>query len=72
MKLFESNELKYRLFRTIIQGVIGVAIANMDLLIGRLIIDPAVKTLIVALCMAVLSPIMAEIGRMGEENDQPD
>ena len=66
MKFFTSNDLKWRLLRTIVQGIIGVLIANLDLLIGTFQIDPAWKTLIVAGCMAVLSPIMAELG--GKEN----
>lgn len=68
MKFLTSNEWQYRLLRTIAQGVIGVLVANLDMLIARLSFDPAVKTMIVALCMAVLSPIMAEIGRKTEEN----
>lgn len=70
MKFLQSNDWQYRLLRTICQGVIGVLIANMDLLIAKLSFDPAIKTMIVALCMAVLSPIMAELGRKGE--DVPD
>ena len=66
MKLLTSNEWQYRLLRTIIQGVIGVLVANLDMLVNRLSFDPALKTMIVALCMAILSPIMAEIGRKTE------
>lgn len=64
MKFFESNELKYRLLRTIIQGVIGVVIANIDLIIGFIpIIPEALRGVIVLIIMAVLSPVMAEIGK---------
>ena len=69
MKFLTSNEWQYRLLRTIVQGVIGVLVANLDMLIGKLSFDPAMKTMIVALCMAILSPIMAEIGRKVEEDD---
>lgn len=61
MKLFNSNEWQYRLARTIIQGVIGVLIANLDMLIGKLTISGDFKPMIVALVMAILSPIMAQI-----------
>ena len=61
-----SNEAKYRLARTIVQGVIGVIIANIDLILGYVVFDPQARAVIVALVMAVLSPIMAEIGRAGE------
>lgn len=57
-----SNDTKYRLARTIIQGIIGVLIANLDLLISFIQIDPAMKPVIVALVMAVLSPVMSELG----------
>lgn len=68
MKLLTSNDWQYRLLRTIIQGIIGVLVANLDLLVSKLTFDPAIKTMIVALCMAVLSPIMAEIGSRNEDH----
>ena len=63
-----SNEPKYRLLRTIFQGVIGVIVANIDLLMGCVILDPQYRALVVALVMAVLSPIMAEMGRDANNN----
>lgn len=60
--LLTSNETKYRLIRTIIQGIIGVLIANLDLLIGMVTIPAELKPVIVALVMAILSPIMSELG----------
>ena len=57
-----SNAPKYRLLRTIVQGVLGVIVANLDLLFGYVVFDPAMRAFIVALVMAVLSPIMALIG----------
>ena len=63
-----SNEAKYRLARTIVQGVIGVIIANIDLLLGYVVFDPQARAVIVALVMAVLSPIMAEIGKQDAGN----
>lgn len=67
-KFLSSNETGYRLARTIIQGVIGVIIANLDLLIGYTFIDPAMKPVITALVMAVLSPVMSELGRAEHGN----
>ena len=68
MKFFESNELKYRLLRTIIQGVIGVLVANIDLIIGFIpIIPEALRGVIVLIIMAVLSPIMAELGKRDQD-----
>lgn len=71
MKLLTSNDWQYRLLRTIIQGIIGVLIANLDLLISKLTFDPSLKPMIVALVMAILSPIMAEIGK-GDGGDGKD
>lgn len=63
----KSNDWKYRLLRTIVQGVIGVIVANVDILVGYIVLDPATRALVVAFVMAVLSPIMAELGeRSGE------
>ena len=57
-----SNEPKYRLARTIVQGIIGVLVANIDLLIGMTPIPPVIKPVITGLVMAILSPIMAMMG----------
>lgn len=62
-----SNDTKYRLLRTIVQGLIGVLIANIDVLVGLTPINPDLKPIIVAVVMAILSPIMAELG--GRAND---
>lgn len=57
-----SNDWKYRLLRTIIQGILGVVVANLDLIVGACVFDPSQRALVVALVMAVLSPIMAALG----------
>lgn len=57
--LLTNNGTLARLLRTIIQGLIGVLIANLDYIVGGFQISPEQKTLIVALTMAVLSPIMS-------------
>lgn len=62
-----SNDAKYRLARTIVQGLIGVLIANLDLLIGLTPIEPALRPVITGLVMAVLSPIMAMMGGEPEQ-----
>ena len=61
-KFLQSNEWQYRLLRTIIQGVIGVLVANVDVLAGYVILDPAIRAVVVALVMAILSPVMAMLG----------
>ena len=62
-----SNDWQYRLLRTIIQGILGVVVANLDLIVGACVFDPSQRALVVALVMAVLSPIMAALGN--EEDD---
>lgn len=68
-KFLTSNDWQYRLLRTIIQGVLGVVIANLDVITGAFVFDPTAKGVIVALVMAVLSPIMALLG--SKEDGEP-
>ena len=72
MKEFlQSNKTVYRLLRTILQGIIGVIIANADVLIGTFAIPMEYRPIIVALVMAVLSPIMSELKKKdGDVNDE--
>lgn len=69
-KFLKSNETKYRLLRTIAQGIIGVLIANVDILVEGLTIPTEYKPMIVALVMAVLSPVMSELGKTDEEEGE--
>lgn len=66
-----SNDWQWRLLRTIVQGVLGVVIANLDLIMGWCVLDPGMRGLVVALVMAVLSPIMAALGGDGDEPEIP-
>ena len=61
-KFLPSNEWQYRLMRTILQGILGVLVANIDVLAGYAILDPAIRAIVVALVMAILSPVMAMLG----------
>lgn len=38
-----SNEWYWRLARTILQGVLGVVIANIDLIMDWCVLDPSVR-----------------------------
>lgn len=67
-----SNDARYRLLRTIVQGVIGVIVANLDTLIGLTPTPAVVKPIIVAVIMACLSPIMAYIGEQDGHGDTAD
>lgn len=57
-----SNEWPWRLARTVVQGVLGVVVANVDMLVGCAVLAPEWRAVVVALVMAVLSPVMAELG----------
>ena len=61
-KWLRSNSTSSRLTRTIFQAVVGVLIANIDFLISYFSFSPEMKAFIVALVMAILSPIMSELG----------
>ena len=69
-KFLTDNSALYRTLRTVLQGIIGVLIANLDVLIAPLTISDSFKPIIVALCMAILSPIMAEIGRATDKAEE--
>lgn len=71
-KFLASNETKYRLLRTILQGIIGVLIANADVLVGSFNIPTAYKPMIVALVMAVLSPLMSELGAKTDTDEMTE
>ena len=57
-----SNNAKWRTLRTIVQGIIGVLVANIDLIISNFSFDASAKAVIVALVMAILSPCMKALG----------
>ena len=61
-KFLTSNEWQWRLARTILQGIIGVIVANIDVLAGYVVLDPSIRAVVVALVMAILSPVMAMLG----------
>lgn len=69
-RFFVSNSKGWRLARTIVQGIIGVIIANIDVIIGAFDFPIEAKVIIVPLVMAILSPIMEAIGT--EEMDKDD
>lgn len=66
-EFFTSNETKWRLARTIVQAIISVIIGNLDIIFGTIIISDVWRPIVCALIMAILSPIMSEIGKKKEE-----
>lgn len=67
-EFLNSNDAKWRCARTIVQGILGVIIAQLPAILGTVQLDAVWTATIVALTMAVLSPIMAMLGdEDGEE-----
>ncbi len=62
-KFLTDNSAEMRMYRTIVQGLIGVVVSNIDVILGQFWINPALKPVIAAAVMAVLAPIMAELGK---------
>ncbi len=71
-RFLTSNETFFRLARTILQGILGVVVANLDYIVGYGHFSSGTRAIIVALVMAILSPIMSEIGKHIETSDEFD
>lgn len=71
-RFLTSNETLYRLARTILQGILGVIVANLDYIVGLGHFSAGTKALIVALVMAILSPLMSELGKTIPEAEDED
>lgn len=71
-RFLTSNEWPWRLARTVVQGVLGVVMANLDLLVGCAVLEPTWRAVVVALVMSVLSPVMAELGAAQAEKEAHD
>lgn len=57
-----GNEWYWRLARTLVQAIVGILAASIDGIVAELEIDPAIKPIIVAAVMSLLSPLMAALG----------
>ena len=68
-RFLTSNERQWRLMRAVVQGVLGIVAANVDLLMGVAVLDPTRRALCAAMVMAVLSPVIAELGKAGDSDE---
>lgn len=66
-KFLTSNSTGMRLARTIVQGMLGVLVSYMDVIVGHIALSPEMRPMVVALVMAILSPIMSALGGNDEE-----
>ena len=67
---FESNDNNARLLRTIVQGILGVAVSALGYYGASA--PEWVAVIVVPVVMAVLSPVMAEIGKKIAEDSNTD
>ena len=62
-----SNDTKWRLLRTIFQGIIGAVIAYLDVLLRFFAIPDELRPFILVVVMSILSPVMSCIKSGGKE-----
>lgn len=68
---------QWRLARTILQGIVGVVIANLDLIVGWCVMEPSVRALVVALVRYCVRPwydgsgTLPATGLTREDNPDP-
>lgn len=60
-KFLNDSSMGMRLLRTIIQGVLAVAVVSVSAVVGMFDLTPEMASIVTALIMAVLTPIMAAI-----------
>lgn len=58
-KFLSSEKTSYRLLRTIIQGLVSVAIVSIPVLIASIGLDAMTASIITAVIMCFLSPLMS-------------
>lgn len=58
-KFLNSEKTKYRLLRTIIQGLVSVAIVSVPVLVANIGLDTMTASIVTAAIMCVLSPLMS-------------
>ena len=58
-----SNDTKWKLLRTIVEAVLGMIVSNVDYIAGCVIMEPHVRALVCAFVVAIISPILSEIGK---------
>lgn len=67
-RFFSSDTMGARLVRTIVQGLLSVAIVCVPLFAAHIVNDPQLASIITAAIMCVLSPIMS-LFKTGEPED---
>lgn len=63
-KFLTENSAKMRLLRTIFQAVLAVLITKLPEIFGLFAIEPQLQAVLTPLIMAILSPVMAALGKV--------
>ena len=71
-----NNEIKYKVWRTIVQAIISFLIvdggANLLEITSHIPIEGWMKTLLFGLCMTILTGLMPTIGEMDEPMEKEE
>lgn len=57
-----NNTWKFKLLRTVVQAILGFVVNNITMIVAATQFDPFVQSIIVTATMAILAPIMAQLG----------
>lgn len=68
MTFLTNNTPLYKLYRTILQGVISWLMTEIPDILGLFHVDPTLQAILIPLFMAILSPIMAYLGEAMEDD----
>ena len=69
-KFFTEQGKKWKIWRTIIAGIIGIIISYIPQLVSHFTLDPLWQPIIIGLVMAVLKPINDEIAIIIREDNE--
>ncbi len=61
-KFLNNNTWQFKLLRTIVQAILGFVVNNLAMIVASTPFDPTVQAIIVTATMAILAPIMAQLG----------
>ncbi len=68
-RFLNSNDMSMRLLRTILEGVIGVILVAVPVIIGLWNLSPEMASILTAIIVAILSPILAMFKTKNPEDD---
>lgn len=69
-EFLNGNNLKFRLLRTIFEGIVSVLLVNAAIIVAWANMPPEVASIITALVVAVLSPVLNVLRKGYPEADE--